>query len=102
MNQTLKKLAEGRLSQIQAISIHFSEILKAEEQSKVLQWASHIRYLEDHHIAKRGIADNTGNWILRHESYRRWKDSEQSEVLWLHGIRKHSSCPTRLPVIKLM
>ncbi|KAK8065162.1 hypothetical protein PG997_011909 [Apiospora hydei] len=85
-NQTLKDLTEGQLFKIQEISSDSCEMLKAEEQSRILQWVSQIRYLEDHHIAKKGITDNTGNWILQHESFQRWRESEQSETLWLHGI----------------
>ncbi|KAK8034079.1 hypothetical protein PG993_009074 [Apiospora rasikravindrae] len=86
-NQTLKDLTEGRLLQIQESSTNSWQIMMGEEQSKILQWISQIRYLEDHHIAKKDIADNTAYWILQHEAYKRWRDSEQSETLWLHGIQ---------------
>ncbi|KAK8113296.1 hypothetical protein PG984_013822 [Apiospora sp. TS-2023a] len=62
------------------------EMMKGEEQRQILQWASQIGYLEDHQIAKKGITDNTGTWLLQNDSFKGWKDSQESQIFWLYGI----------------
>ncbi|KAK7935919.1 1-alkyl-2-acetylglycerophosphocholine esterase [Apiospora marii] len=84
--RALANVTEGRMSMSQESSSNFCDMMEAEEQSQILQWASQIRYLEDRHIAKRGISDNTGTWMLQNNSYKTWKESQESEILWLRGI----------------
>lgn len=60
----------------------------AEEHTKILQWASDIACQDHHNLARRGRTPDTGEWLLRHKKYERWRSANESMILWLHGIRK--------------
>lgn len=34
------------------------------------------------------MLENTGEWLLKKNEFRRWRSSTTSSILWLHGIRK--------------
>jgi hypothetical protein len=53
-----------------------------------LQWASKIPYESNHITAREGRTENTAEWILQHPTYREWRASSASMIIWLHGIRK--------------
>jgi hypothetical protein len=62
--------------------------LKEDEQTKILQWISQIAYLDNHESASEGRTEGTAEWIFDRAEYREWETSQQSQILWLHGIRK--------------
>jgi hypothetical protein len=57
------------------------------ERFEALQWVSNIPYGSNHIAAREGRTENTAEWILRHPTYRDWRASSASTILWLHGIR---------------
>jgi len=59
-----------------------------DEQVKILSWASDIPFLDHHIWAREGRTEGTGEWLLQNNQYRQWRLSNQSMILWLHGIRK--------------
>jgi hypothetical protein len=58
------------------------------ETCAILQWASHTPYASNHIAAKEGRTAGSAEWILKHPTYREWRASSASMLLWLHGIRK--------------
>lgn len=64
------------------------EKLDSSERLSILEWISHIRYEENHFFACQGRTSGTGEWLLQHEKYRKWRASSASMILWLHGDRK--------------
>jgi ankyrin repeat domain-containing protein 50 len=58
------------------------------ERTKILSWTSSLEYEDHHTLASRGRTGNTGTWLLEHDRYEEWSLSDQSMILWLHGIRK--------------
>lgn len=67
-----------------AIWTRFNEV----EKAKVLQWASDIPYEDNHLTAKEGRTHETGDWLFQRIEFQTWIKSEESMILWLHGIRK--------------
>jgi hypothetical protein len=62
----------------------------AEERRKILEWASDVACEDHHSFARRERTPDTGEWLLMHTEYKRWRSANQSMILWLHGIRKFS------------
>lgn len=58
------------------------------EQLDSLTWASSISYEANHKVARETRTDGTGAWLLEHETFRQWRNSDGSMILWLHGIRR--------------
>lgn len=65
------------------------EFLDSRKRHEMLLWISSIPFEDHHRIARQGRTENTGMWLINHGRYQKWKSSEQSMILWLHGIRKH-------------
>jgi hypothetical protein len=61
------------------------------ERRDVLIWASEIPYQDHHMTASKGRTEDTGGWLIEHYKYKAWQTSDESMILWLHGIRKHPS-----------
>ena len=59
-----------------------------ERRTKILQWISAIPYEDNHNTAVMGHTSGTGEWLLQHDTYIKWRTSQTCEVLWLYGIRK--------------
>ena len=59
-----------------------------ERRTKILQWISAIPYEDNHNTAVMGHTIGTGEWLLQHDTYIKWRTSHTCEVLWLYGIRK--------------
>ncbi|KAF9760747.1 hypothetical protein IL306_004140 [Fusarium sp. DS 682] len=60
--------------------------LNEDERCKILQWVSDIKYEDDHRAASKGRVNVTGEWLLCHEAYLKWRQSAKSTLLWLNGI----------------
>jgi hypothetical protein len=58
------------------------------QQPEILLWVSRIPYESNHGTARRGRTHGTAEWILEHPTFREWRASSASSLLWLHGIRK--------------
>ena len=66
----------------------------AERRTKILQWISAIPYEDNHNTACIGHTSGTGEWLLQHETYIKWRTSPTCNILWLHGIRKRPISPS--------
>jgi len=67
------------------------------KRSEALLWLSKIPYRQHHLKAREGRVENTGQWLLEHEKFSSWKQSEKPTTLWLHGIREFiQECLDRL------
>ena len=66
----------------------------AERRTKILQWISTIPYEDNHNTACIGHTSGTGEWLLQHETYIKWRTSPTCNILWLHGIRKRPTSPS--------
>ncbi|KAJ3574775.1 hypothetical protein NPX13_g4254 [Xylaria arbuscula] len=53
---------------------------------KLLEWISPIPYGQHHNTVKEDRTTGTCEWLLRHEKFREWEDSNLSSTLWLQGI----------------
>jgi hypothetical protein len=84
--QQTKLQIEGLEGKIVQLWNDSEEVKRAE----ILHWVSSIPYLDNHLFSCEGRTPKTGEWILEHSKYREWHSSEQSKILWLHGIRKLS------------
>jgi Cdc6-like AAA superfamily ATPase len=62
------------------------EDLQESKRNTILQWLSSAPYPQHHENVQEGILENTGQWLLQHETFRRWQTSSASTILWLHGI----------------
>ena len=60
------------------------------ERSQILCWTSDIPYRDHHELARTGRTIGTGEWLLKHSQFQEWHSSNESMILWLHGIRKSS------------
>ena len=58
-------------------------------RTKVLKWISAIPYEDNHNTATMGHTSGTGEWLLQHDTYVKWRTSRACKVLWLYGIRKN-------------
>jgi len=96
MAQSVKEL-QVRLEQLKDLHKMIDPIneiwsrLKEDEQTMILQWISQIAYLDNHESASDGRTEGTAEWIFDRPEYREWISSQESQILWLHGIRKSLS-----------
>jgi hypothetical protein len=60
-----------------------------EKQADILAWLSNIPYATDHATACKDRTEGTCEWIFLTEKFQRWDQSEDSMLLWLHGIRTY-------------
>ena len=66
----------------------------AKRQTEILQWISAIPYEDNHITACTGHTNGTGEWLLRHDTYNKWRTSRSCNILWLYGIRKRPISPS--------
>ena len=62
--------------------------LSETERVAILKWYSVIPYKSHHDLASEGRVAGTGQWLFQRKEFIHWQKSENSEILWLHGIRK--------------
>ncbi|KAF5624688.1 ankyrin repeat-containing protein [Fusarium tjaetaba] len=80
--QQLREMATSFDGEMMRLWKHLNE----DERCKIIQWVSDIPYESDHYIASKGRVDGTGEWLLSHEVYATWRQSDTSTLLWLNGI----------------
>ena len=86
----LQQLLESLREPISRIDYKVSiiyETLDLDQRERILKWTSIIPYEELHNAAKSGKTPGTGEWILQHDRFLQWRDSDSSNVLWLYGSR---------------
>ncbi|KAL8724912.1 MAG: hypothetical protein Q9181_006621, partial [Wetmoreana brouardii] len=59
------------------------------EEDKILDWISKLKYQQKHLDMRLPRVDGTGEWLLEHPTFQRWRDqpSNQADTLWCHGIQ---------------
>jgi hypothetical protein len=68
-----------------------------EEREDLLGWLSKIHYNVHHRHNLQGILVHSGDWLINEPSFIQWRDSSQTSVLWLHGIREYVLCSDEVP-----
>jgi len=91
----LKHLMEDDLVRLNTTTQTLLTSLQHKERCDLLQWLSPVAHETDHENKRKGRVDGTGEWLLAHPFYRKWRDSASSTIFWLHGIRK--SRPPQAP-----
>ena len=57
------------------------------EHDEVMAFLSSLKYRESHDDVRNRRLDETGKWILRDETFLKWKDGSV-KTLWCYGHRK--------------
>lgn len=68
--------------------LHINCLPPETERVTILHWYSITPYKGHHDLAREGRVAGTGQWLFQRNEFRYWLHSENSEILWLHGIRK--------------
>ncbi|GKU08491.1 hypothetical protein FLAG1_11389 [Fusarium langsethiae] len=91
--QQMDENSQNNLQKLREMASHFDgqmeqlwKYLNEDERCKILQWVSDIPYESDHYIARKGRVEGTGDWLISHEVYATWHNSDRSTLLWLNGI----------------
>ncbi|KAJ5704052.1 hypothetical protein N7493_011190 [Penicillium malachiteum] len=64
---------------------HLLEYTQEKERNEILKWISSIPFGKNHNRVKENRTPGTGDWILRHERFRDWKENNSSSLFWLQG-----------------
>lgn len=83
----------GRLRDLEEPVLRIHDLLAREEREKILNWISSIRYWTRRD--ELGWMEGTGEWLLRHDIFLRWRDIDETAILWLNGISE--SCDIERP-----
>ena len=88
---------KGQLQDLQSIKPTLKHIedgvediwsfLKQTEREELLKWTSPVPYVSNHDTAKEFRTKHTCRWVFHCSSYQEWKNSSDSKILWLYGIR---------------
>ncbi|KAI0162220.1 hypothetical protein GGR57DRAFT_517591 [Xylariaceae sp. FL1272] len=62
------------------------EQLKADEQTRILQWISPIEFRKHHALVKESRTKDTCHWLLKRPKFIQWSSATSSITLWLHGF----------------
>ena len=76
LNAPMKRMDEG----IQ----HLLQTVDEEERIKMLEWISPIPFGKNHNNVKEKRTPGTGGWLLQHEDFSKWEQSNSS-IFWLQG-----------------
>ncbi|OGE49252.1 hypothetical protein PENARI_c022G06687 [Penicillium arizonense] len=76
LNAPMKRMDEG----IQ----HLLQTVDEEERIKMLEWISPIPFGKNHNNVKEKRTPGTGGWLLEHEGFSKWEQSNSS-IFWLQG-----------------
>ena len=82
---------------VQRIDLGVKTLLQnvdTKRRTKILQWISAVPYENNHDTASMGHTRGTGEWLLQHDTYIKWRTSPTCNILWLHGIRKTPISPS--------
>lgn len=75
------------------------EALTANQTHEIMRWISQVPYESDLYNSERGRLTGTCGWLIAHNTYRQWKRSPRSMILWLHGIRRFSGSDCNIPFV---
>ncbi|KAI5853280.1 hypothetical protein DFP73DRAFT_535869 [Morchella snyderi] len=51
----------------------------------ILKWLSDVPFREHHTFNSQRRQEDTGQWLLRNESFLQWRDLEESSIFWMRG-----------------
>lgn len=88
--ERLRRSLEDRLVRIDKSVGGLWVECKLQERCDILKWISEIPYETDHDTASKDRVNGTCEWLLKTPQYLDWRDSSESKLLWLHGIRESS------------
>ena len=74
-------------SQLEYIGLIFVCWLE-QERITILRWFSTIPYKGHHDLARDGCVEYTGSWLFKRREFIDWEQSQNPNLLWLHGIRE--------------
>ena len=69
-------------------SPHINYLPPETERIGILKWFSDVPYRGHHDLACEGRVEGTGQWLFQRREFRHWQQSDESQILWLYGIRK--------------
>jgi hypothetical protein len=67
--------------------------LVSEANLEILDWISHVTYMDDHITIKEKRAPNTASWLMQHPSFERWENLDSSALFWLEGTGESLRAP---------
>lgn len=66
------------------------ESVSSQDCLTILDWVSRVLFGTHHDTIIGKRTGGTCQWLLEHETYRQWKTTSSSNILWLHGTGKFS------------
>lgn len=87
----LQAILEEQLVRIYGEITSVSHQLDENEMCEILQWICSVPHQTDHYNARSGRIKGTGQWLLAHPTFKEWRESSASMILWLHGIRRYQA-----------
>lgn len=88
-NATMISLLNSTVSNHRETMSRFDKIEESYDEHdrlKILSWLSAIPYHQHHKKSYSEVLEGTGSWFLEDSEYHQWRDSDQSAMLWIHGI----------------
>lgn len=58
-----------------------------------MSWLSDIKFIDHHTFSRERRQEKTGQWLEENETYKEWKNSKSSSLLWLRGDGSFSHFP---------
>jgi hypothetical protein len=87
------KTLKGKLDNLDATIVraaskieYLSEALDESKTKTIQDWVSTIQYKDHHDELSTSRMPDSGVWLLKHKTYRRWRRASYSSFLWLNGI----------------
>ena len=87
LSRILKDL-EGPVQRIDSGVKALLQSVDTKRRTEILQWISAVPYEDNHNTAAMGHTSGTGEWLLQHDTYVKWRTSDTHNILWLYGIRR--------------
>lgn len=88
-NAVMSSLINSTVSNHRETMSRFDKIEESHDEHdrlKILLWLSAIPYHQYQKKSYSEVLEGTGSWFLEDSEYCHWRDSDQSAMLWLHGI----------------
>ncbi|KAF5655423.1 ankyrin protein [Fusarium sp. NRRL 25303] len=60
--------------------------VEEDDYIKMISWMSTSPFSIHHETISDSRTPNFGQWLLKHEAYKRWCESSSSSTFWIHGI----------------
>ncbi|RPB12644.1 hypothetical protein P167DRAFT_574015 [Morchella conica CCBAS932] len=85
--ERLKEQLEDIKKPLEEIETAVKMVYEAIESKKlnILRWLSDIKFIDHHTFSRERRQEKTGQWLEENETYKEWKNSKSSSLLWLRG-----------------